>query len=233
MVHKMEEFFFLSQLLMILTIVCQSQSIGTGSGLSPKYWWFRKHEIEAKRKVLGVGRCRRNHDIRGGCWVIFWPLLVLRPEYSGRACSVLLLLMPWSSVSSGHQQQCIEHVRWTDPCPPRALQWRHNGRDSVSNHQPHHCLLNRLFRRRSEKTSKLRVTGLCAGNSPVTGEFPAQMASNAKNVSIWWRHHGKDFLCLGQPGVEQSLKIKYMTISLKKIQHVKVHSSPDKDGKKR
>ena len=25
--------------------------------------------------------------------------------------------------------------------------------------------------------------------SPVTGEFPAQMASNAENVSIWWRHH--------------------------------------------
>ena len=24
---------------------------------------------------------------------------------------------------------------------------------------------------------------------PVTGEFPAQMASNAENVSIWWRHH--------------------------------------------
>ena len=32
-------------------------------------------------------------------------------------------------------------------------------------------------------------TGLCAGNSPETGEFPAQMASNAENVSIWWRHH--------------------------------------------
>ena len=48
------------------------------------------------------------------------------------------------------------------------LQWRHNGRDGVLNHQPHDCLLNRLFRRRSKKTSKLRVTGLCAGNSPVT-----------------------------------------------------------------
>ena len=41
----------------------------------------------------------------------------------------------------------------------------------------------------SKKTSKLRVTGLCAGNSPETGEFPAQMASNAENVSIWWCHH--------------------------------------------
>ena len=40
-----------------------------------------------------------------------------------------------------------------------------------------------------KKTSKLRITGLCAGNSPGTGEFPTQMASNAENVSIWWRHH--------------------------------------------
>ena len=67
--------------------------------------------------------------------------------------------------------------------------WRHNEHDGVSNHQPHDCLLNRLFRRRSMKTSKLCVTGLCAGNSPVTGEFPAQRVSNAENVSIWWRHH--------------------------------------------
>ena len=59
---------------------------------------------------------------------------------------------------------------------------------SVSNHQSHGCLLNRLFKRRSTKTSKLRVTGLWVGNSPGTGEFPAQMASNAENVSIWWRH---------------------------------------------
>ena len=74
------------------------------------------------------------------------------------------------------------------------LQWRHNGRDCVSNHQPRDCLLNRLFRRRSKKTPKLRVTGLSAGNSPVTGEFPAQMVSNAENVSIWWRHHDMHIL---------------------------------------
>ena len=49
--------------------------------------------------------------------------------------------------------------------------------------------VERLFRRKSTKTSKFRVTGLCAGNSPVTGEFPAQMASHAENVSIGWRHH--------------------------------------------
>ena len=71
-----------------------------------------------------------------------------------------------------------------------SLQWRHNGRDGVSNHQPHDCLLNRLFRRRSKKTSKLPVTGLCVGISPGTGEFPTQRAaSNLENVSILWHHH--------------------------------------------
>ena len=46
------------------------------------------------------------------------------------------------------------------------LQWRPDWPDSVSNHQPHDCFLNRLFRHRSKETPKLRVTGLCAGNSP-------------------------------------------------------------------
>ena len=46
-----------------------------------------------------------------------------------------------------------------------------------------------VYSGRSTKTSKLRVTDMYAGNSLVTGEFPAQRASNAENVSIWWRHH--------------------------------------------
>ena len=71
------------------------------------------------------------------------------------------------------------------------FQWRHNERDGVSNHQPHGCLFNHLFKHRWKKTSKLPVTGLCTGNSPVTGEFPAQKASNAENVSSWI------FLCGG------------------------------------
>ena len=75
--------------------------------------------------------------------------------------------------------------------PAGSLHWRHNKRDGVSKHQLRDCLLNRLFMRRSKKTPKLRVTGLYVGNSPEIGEFPAQMASNAKNVSIWWRHHDK------------------------------------------
>ena len=80
-------------------------------------------------------------------------------------------------------RRIVGFVRWV------SLRWRHNERDGVSHHQPHHWLLSCLFRRRSKKTSKLRVTGLCEGNSPVTGEFPAQRASNADHISIWWRHH--------------------------------------------
>ena len=74
-------------------------------------------------------------------------------------------------------------------CKASSLRWCHNEHDDVSNHQRLDCLPNRLFGRRSKKTSKFRVTGLCEGNSPVTGEFPAQSTSDAENVFIWWRHH--------------------------------------------
>ena len=65
-----------------------------------------------------------------------------------------------------------------------SLLCRHNGRGSVT------IAYSTVYSmRRSKKTSKLRVTGLCAGNSPGPSEFPVQMASNAENVSLWWRHH--------------------------------------------
>ena len=64
-------------------------------------------------------------------------------------------------------------------------QRRHNERDGVSNHRRLDCLLKCLFSRRPKKTPKLRITGLCEGNSPVTGEFHAQRASNVENVSVW------------------------------------------------
>ena len=65
-----------------------------------------------------------------------------------------------------HASWDMLQCRLTRGPPKHPLLWRHNGRDGVSNHQPHDCLLNRLFRRRSKQTSKLRVTGLCVGNSP-------------------------------------------------------------------
>ena len=68
-------------------------------------------------------------------------------------------------------------------------QWRHNERDSLKS--PASRLFTQLFIQMQFKvTPKLCVTSLCV---PVTGEFPAQRASTAENVSIWWRHHAKRF----------------------------------------
>ena len=44
------------------------------------------------------------------------------------------------------------------------------------------------FRHSKKKKSKLRATGLCDEISPVSGDFPAQRASNAENVPNWGRH---------------------------------------------
>ena len=63
-----------------------------------------------------------------------------------------------------------------------ALQLRHNERESFANDWCLDCLPKRLFRRRSKKTSKLRVAGLCEGNPQVTGGFLSQRASNAEDV---------------------------------------------------
>ena len=70
-----------------------------------------------------------------------------------------------------------------------ALQWRHDERGGVSNHQPCDCFLNRFFQAQiKENTKDPRYWSLWR-NSPVTGEFPAHRASNAENNFIWWRHH--------------------------------------------
>ena len=63
---------------------------------------------------------------------------------------------------------------------------------SISNHWTHDCLLNRLFRRRSKKTSKLRIMGIREGIPPVTSGFPSHRACNVENVSIRWRHNDWD-----------------------------------------
>ena len=88
----------------------------------------------------------------------------------------------WRPTQVCRLSDCATYYTYLDTLT--TLHWRHNERHGVSNHHPHDHLLNCLFRRRSKKTSKLSVTGRCSGNSPVTGEFPAQMASNAENVSI-------------------------------------------------
>ena len=74
-------------------------------------------------------------------------------------------------------QKTLRSERWW--CTFRSLQWRHNECDGVPNHQPHDCLLNSLFKAQIKEHIKApRYWPLC-GNSPITGEFPAQRASNA------------------------------------------------------
>ena len=84
-----------------------------------------------------------------------------------------MLWYRWIVVYDDHEWRHRRLVSrfWNFVCLSPLL-WRYNGYYDVSNHQPHDCLLNRLFRRRSKKISKLRVTCLCAGNSPVTVNSP-------------------------------------------------------------
>ena len=65
---------------------------------------------------------------------------------------------------------------------------------------------SRLWRRRWRKTSKLRVAGFVTG-------FPSQRASDAENVSIWWRHHGVGVCHLAAISVGNVL-ISYKTYSV-------------------
>ena len=85
------------------------------------------------------------------------------------------------------------------------------------------------FMHKSKEKSKLRITVVCAGKSRVTGEFPAQSASNAENVSICWRHHEWIGPCnhhsmenpphnLGE--LRQALLDKWVVISVERLQHL-------------
>ena len=51
--------------------------------------------------------------------------------------------------------------------------------------------------RKHQSSDSLALCGEFTG----TGEFPAQRASNAENVFIWWRHHGSplSFISLCNP----------------------------------
>ena len=90
----------------------------------------------------------------------------------------------WSRLAQ--KMACCLKVIWNWDC---ILQWHYNKRNGISNHQPHDGLLNRLFKVQIKENIKaLRQWPLC-GEFTMTGEFPAQRASNAENVSIWWRHH--------------------------------------------
>ena len=113
---------------------------------------------------------------RVSCTIISWPW-----------CNFLMSSVPWPEITV-------------------TLQWRQNGLDGVSNHQTAMVyssvysgadqFIQPFIQAQVKETSTLHVTGLCGGSSPVTDEFPPQMASNAENASIWWRHHADSFLSM-------------------------------------
>ena len=127
--------------------------------------------------------------------LLCFALLLLSYRFLWIRIMNLSILFRVASPILGQLWDCSCLVKWSWVIWVKSiattLQWSHNRRDCVSNHQPYDRLLNRVFRSRSKKTSKLRVTGLCPGNSPGTDEFPTQMSSNAENVSISWRHYDK------------------------------------------
>ena len=73
----------------------------------------------------------------------------------------------------------------------QTLQWRHNERDGISNHQPRDCLFNRLFKAQIKENIK------APRHWPSWGEFtgdrwiPRTKGQYHGKASIWWRHHEK------------------------------------------
>ena len=136
------------------------------------------------------------------------PIIIIIITINKRLLTKSILQNAWlwladTLASANHDQAfcwklLVKNSCWSIWVWSLTLQWRLNGHECVSNHRLKIVYSTDYsdFRRRSKKTSKLRVTGLCAGNSPGTSEFPAQMASNTENVSIWWRHHKYGLWCL-------------------------------------
>ena len=137
------------------------------------------------------------------CCSTRWFTLGFRIQHYKFSTTTFFLLHTYNSIIWDHKTRHNKHgwswwkkrIRARPVGAPRwfryflLLHWRHNKHDGASNHQRLGCLLSRLFRRLSKKTSKPRVTGLSDGNPPVTGGFPSQRTSNSEKVSISWRYH--------------------------------------------
>ena len=133
--------------------------------LLPWSWW--RNQMEKFSALLAI--CAGNSPVHGEfpaqrpvtrSFDVFFDLR-LNKRLSKQSCG-------WwfETLSCPLWSHCNVHHTETRAWMIYSLQWRHNGRDSLSNRKPHDCFLNRLFRRRSKKTSKIQVTGLCAGKSP-------------------------------------------------------------------
>ena len=138
------------------------------------YHWFNDNSqsyvdyiyfLHSNHQNMNFSMCRQHRQHT----VFFWR----------HSASIIFI-----SVGLCYGLTAIQHQAITLANP---LQWRHNDHDSVSNHQPRGCLLNRLFRRRSKKISKLRITGLCVKKSP--GPVNSLHKGPVTRKMFVWRHH--------------------------------------------
>ena len=148
--------------------------------------WRKLHAYRTQtRGVNGVSSMRflRNKVIHH---FSYWrPVLALR----------VLLLPVYVCVCVRQSRACLSHNLWPAQVRITKLGPEHYNDAIMNTMESQITSLTIVYstvysRLRSTKTSKLRVTGLREGNAPVTGEFPAQMVSNAENAFIWWRHYG-------------------------------------------
>ena len=124
-----------------------------------------------------------------------WVVLGIHPKAVDLfKCQKLFLCRLWNTIETLWPRSSLRRYPLASSTAV-SLRWRHNSRDGPSDHQRLGCLLSRLFRRRSRKTTKFRTTGLCERNPSVTDGFRSQRASNVENVSMWWRPHNRYFLC--------------------------------------
>ena len=133
----------------------------------PRDWWLKQSHR------FGNWQASRRQCCRGACQIWEWSGILNTNFVALRLCEILqrtyyrILKQGPVNYKSWSRIQMTLFVGCVD-----TLQWRNYKRDDVSNHRCLDCLLDRLFRRRSKKTSKLRVTDICEGNPTVTGVFP-------------------------------------------------------------
>ena len=133
-------------------------------------------------------------------WVVIFPpppKISPQPPRSGQMrliCAMVICIQTADTIAIAHQMHYIARLSTEGYLATYKFRMIKHLLFIVAK-SPASPLFSQPFMRRSKKTSKLRVTGHCVGNSPVSGEFLAQTASNAENVSIWWRHHILDTLC--------------------------------------
>ena len=152
------------------------------------YRWFGARPLQLQRQFVGSIYLHIVLDVATIEWKSFH-----RPRCRGRNPHWNGKINPGIEKSTPtyiKSKSCPRvHISWDVTRVPKTHYSHVIWYDGVLNHQRLDCFLERLFGRRSKETSKLCVTGHCEGNSSVSGEFPTQKASNAENVSIWWRHH--------------------------------------------